>query len=131
MDECDNMIVYLSDLVINQLMSESWHRFYILHLRPILLTGILILVYTGPVPEQTSKSKDVLSFIGSTMHFELWSVGCGLTSHTAIFQLYSDETVVQFPNFDLLPGTQRHRQLRVFSMPSLPGHGHRDIRRRL
>ena len=30
-------------------------------------------------------------------------VDCGLTSHSAIFQLYSDGT--QFPNFDLLPGT--------------------------
>ena len=25
-----------------------------------------------------------------------WLVGCGLTSHSAIFQLYSDGTVVQF-----------------------------------
>ena len=32
-------------------------------------------------------------------------VDCGLTSHSAIFQLYSDGTDVQFPNFDLLPGT--------------------------
>ena len=58
-------------------------------------------------------------------------VGYGLTSHSAIFQLYSDGTVVQFPNFDLLPGTQRHGQLGVFSVPSLPQHGHRDVRRRL
>ena len=28
-------------------------------------------------------------------------VDCGLTSHLAIFQLYSDGTDVQFPNFDL------------------------------
>ena len=58
-------------------------------------------------------------------------VDCGLTSHSAIFQLYSDGTDVQFPNFDLLPGTQRHGQLGVFSVPSLPRHGHRDVRRRL
>ena len=32
-------------------------------------------------------------------------VDCGLMSHSAIFQLYSDGTDVQFPNFDLLPGT--------------------------
>ena len=32
-------------------------------------------------------------------------VVCGLTSHSAIFQLYSDGRDVQFPNFDLLPGT--------------------------
>ena len=32
-------------------------------------------------------------------------VVCSLTSHSAIFQLYSDGTDVQFPNFDLLPGT--------------------------
>ena len=58
-------------------------------------------------------------------------VGCGLTSHASICQLYSDATVVQFPNFDLLPDTQRHGQLRVFSVPSLPRHGHLDARRRL
>ena len=55
-----------------------------------------------------------------------WLVGCGLTSHSAIFQLYNDGTVVQFPNFDLLPGTQRNGQLGVFSVPSLPRHGHRS-----
>ena len=32
-------------------------------------------------------------------------VDCGLTSHSAIFQLYSDGTDVQFPHFDLLPDT--------------------------
>ena len=36
---------------------------------------------------------------------KLCFVCCGFTSHSAIFQLYSDGTVVQFPNFDLLPGT--------------------------
>ena len=46
--------------------------------------------------------------------------GCGLMSHSAIFQLYSDGTVVQFLNFDLLPGTQRHGQLEVLSVLSLP-----------
>ena len=56
-------------------------------------------------------------------------VGCGLTSHSAIFQLYSDGTVVQFPNFDLLPDTKRHWQLGVFSVPSLPRQGHRDVRK--
>ena len=48
---------------------------------------------------------------------------CGLTSHSAILQLYSDGTVVQFPNFDLLSGTQHHGQLGVFSVPSLPDTG--------
>ena len=52
-----------------------------------------------------------------------WLVGCGFTSHSAIFQLYSDGTDAQFPNFDLLSGTQRHGQLGVFSVPSLPRHG--------
>ena len=44
------------------------------------------------------------------IEFDLYTVvdvdvDCGLTSHSAIFQLYSDGTDVQFPNFDLLPGT--------------------------
>ena len=60
-----------------------------------------------------------------------WLVGCSLTSHSLIFQLYSDGTVVQFPNFDLLPDTERHGQLGFFSVPSLPRHGHRDVQRRL
>ena len=34
-----------------------------------------------------------------------------LSSHSAIFQLYSDDTVVQLPNLDLLLGTQRLGQL--------------------
>ena len=54
---------------------------------------------------------------------KIWLVGCGLTSHSAIFQIYSDGTVVQFPNFDLLPGTQGHGQLGVFSVPSQPDTG--------
>ena len=40
-------------------------------------------------------------------------------------------TVVQFPNLDLLPSTIRHGQLGVFSVTSLPWHGHRDVRRHL
>ena len=61
-----------------------------------------------------------------------WLVGwCRLTSHSALFQLYSDGTVVPFPIFDLLPGTQRHGQLGVLSLPSLPRHGHRDVQMRL
>ena len=58
-------------------------------------------------------------------------VGCGLTSHSAIFQLYSDGAVVQFSNLDLLPGTQCLGQLGVFSVPSLPRQGHQDVGRRL
>ena len=50
-------------------------------------------------------------------------VGCGLTSHTAIFQLYSDGTVVQFPNLDLLPETQRHGQLGSLVCQAYPGMG--------
>ena len=72
------------------------------------------------------------NFLGGDISFEPFKVrlvGRGLTSHSAIFQLYSEGTctVVQFPNFDLLPGTKRHGQLGVFSVPSLPRHGHRDI----
>ena len=40
--------------------------------------------------------------------------GWGLTSHSAIFQLYSDKTVVKLPNLDLLPATQRYGQLGVY-----------------
>ena len=54
-------------------------------------------------------------------------VGCGLTSHSAIFQLYSDGTFVHIPNSDLVSGNQRHGQLGVFllyfSVPCLPRHG--------
>ena len=47
-------------------------------------------------------------------------VCCGLMSHSVMFHLYSDGTVVQFRNLDLLPGTQCHGQLGVFSVQSLP-----------
>ena len=55
---------------------------------------------------------------------------CALTSHSATFQLhvYSDKTVVKFPNFDLLLGTQHHGHLGVLSMPNLPRNWHRDVR---
>ena len=39
-------------------------------------------------------------------------------------KIYSDGTVVQFPNLSLLPGTKRHDQLGIFNVPSLPQHGH-------
>ena len=58
-------------------------------------------------------------------------VCCGPTSHSEIFQLYSEGTVVQFPNVDLLLGTKRHGQRGVFSVPGLPRHGHRDVRGRI
>ena len=60
-----------------------------------------------------------------------YTVGWCLTSHSAIFQLYSDGTIVQFPNLDLLTGTQRYGQLGVFRVPSLPQIKHQDMRRRL
>ena len=47
-----------------------------------------------------------------------------------ICQLYRDGTVVQFTSFDLLPGTNRHGQLEVLSVPSLPQLRHQDVRRR-
>ena len=50
-------------------------------------------------------------------------VGCGFTSHSAICQLYSDGTVVQFQNFDLLPGTQLHGQLGVLAWQVYPDAG--------
>ena len=57
----------------------------------------LIKVYTNDV-----NNWNVICF-----HFrsQLLLLICGLTSHSAIFQLYSDGTDVQFPNFDVLPGT--------------------------
>ena len=41
----------------------------------------------------------------SILHAQVtrWLVGCGFTLHSAIFELYSDGTVVQFSNLDLLP----------------------------
>ena len=50
-------------------------------------------------------------------------VGYGFTLHSAICQLYSDGTVVQLLNLDLLPGTQHHVQLGIFSVPSHPNTG--------
>ena len=87
-------------------------------------------------PMKTSALLSIKSwYLMSNVRFWLcqvgWLVGCGLTSHSVIFQLYSDGTDVQFPNFDLLPGTQCHGQLGVFSVPSLLRHGHRDVQRRL
>ena len=52
-----------------------------------------------------------------------------LFPYLSLFQLYSDGTVVQFRNLDLLPGTKCHGQLRVFSVPSQPRNGHWDIQR--
>ena len=80
--------------------------------------------------------------------FGLVLFSCGLIWHSTIFEIWKDtstswlvvECHVQqyfsyivmgqlssFPNFDLLPGTQRHGQLRVLSVPSLPRNGHRDV----
>ena len=56
-----------------------------------------------------------------------WLVCFGLMSHSSIFQLYSDGTVVEFSNLDLLPGNQSHGHLGVFSVPSLPRHGHQTF----
>ena len=44
----------------------------------------------------------------SSWNTEVRMVGCDLTSHSAIFQLCSDWTIVQFPNLDLLPDAQIH-----------------------
>ena len=60
-----------------------------------------------------------------------WLSGGGSTLHSAIFQLYSDRTVVHFPNLDMLPETQRRGQRGVFNVLSWPGHGHRDFWRSL
>ena len=54
-----------------------------------------------------------------------------LTSHWAIFQLYSDGTVVQYSKFWPAAGHLTPLAARIFSVPSLPRHGHRDVRRRL
>ena len=61
--------------------------------------------------------------------------------HSAIFQLYSDETVVQFPNLHLLPGGQRHGSLKrseptptwapgrpKTSLTSMPSEGPHTVR---
>ena len=55
-------------------------------------------------------------------------VDCGLTSHSAIFQLYSDGTDVRF---QILTCCRAPTPWAAFSVPSLPRHGHRDVWRRL
>ena len=46
----------------------------------------------------------------------LWSGGW--TSHSAIFQIYYECTVVHFPYLDLLPANPRHEKLGIFYVPS-------------
>ena len=62
---------------------------------------IFIKPQINPFPKINSNLEVPISFF----KLNVVVVDCGLTSHSAIFQLYSDETDVQFPNFDLLPGT--------------------------
>ena len=63
------------------------------------------------IPKQTVKKKADVPWmtkdIKRMIHKNVVDVDVdiGLTSHSAIFQLYSDGTDVQFPNFDLLPDT--------------------------
>ena len=72
----------------------------------------------GKVQSLTCAISSKSTLYTTQMHFLVgWLVGCCLASHSAIFQLYSDGTVVKVPNFVLLPGTQRHGQLGVFSVP--------------
>ena len=67
--------------------------------------------------------KTFVKFLRSYSEF-LSKFVCGLSPHSAIFQLHSDETVVHFPNLDLLPDTQHHHgQIGVFYIPSLPRSG--------
>ena len=47
----------------------------------------------------------ILLYIRDNENVVVFVVDCGLTSHSARFQLYRDGTNVQFPNFDLLSGT--------------------------
>ena len=42
-----------------------------------------------------------LELKGDSLREYGWYVGGSLTSHSAVFQLYSDGTDVQFPNLDL------------------------------
>ena len=46
-----------------------------------------------------------------------WLTSSGLTSHSAIFQLYSDRTVVQFPNFSPAAGHPMPRAARCRAYP--------------
>ena len=58
---------------------------------------------------QSSSSPSIWGFFSLCVAYirsNGWLVCCSLTSHSAIFHLYSDGTFVQFPNLDLLPGTQ-------------------------
>ena len=54
---------------------------------------------------EVSLSQMLHAILGHDHVVDVVDVDYSLTSHSAIFQLYSDGTDVQFPNFDLLPGT--------------------------
>ena len=56
--------------------------------------------------------------------FQLVCFGCGLTSHLAIFQLYSDGRVVHFPNFRDDPTPTRAPVRPKTSLTPLPSKAH-------
>ena len=48
-------VMHFMDVIINQLVSKPGTRLHILHLSPVLLTNVLILVYTRP--EKAARSQ--------------------------------------------------------------------------
>ena len=93
----------------------------------------------------SEKEFDFINQRSKNTYFPCYSVTARkigfLDRHTILVLLlwfnvtFSDISVIKWrdncPVSHLLPRTQRHGQLGVFSVQSLPQHGHRDVRRRL
>ena len=105
------------------LHARQWtsHNFLNFGIVTPLKNWMLILVL---LCENERQRWDAPRYIKARSDWIGWFVDCGFTSNSAIFQLYSDRTVVQCPNLDLLPATKGHGQLGVFSLQSLPWHRH-------
>ena len=63
----------------------------------ILELKLAVLLYMNRIHSGRSTERQICYSFGL--------VCCGLMSHSAIFQLYGDGTVVKFPNLNLLPST--------------------------
>ena len=88
----------------------NYHKFWKekkekIWLNPITKAPIPTENFKSKVSSQNTKILRMRTDLGpSDRIYSVWLVSCGLTSHSAIFQLFSDGTVVQFQNFDLSAG---------------------------